>query len=237
MCIRDRIKEAGHINKSLFTLCHVISALSDPKKKGGHIPYRDSKLTRLLIDSLGGDGRTMMLACISPSSHHLEETINTLHFASRAKNITNRPVAQVDTHAELLSQMQQSLHLLREENQTLKMRLVVAPSSAATPATGGGGRPTGSAGSAGSRGSSAEMMSTEGFSAELKGLRGEKLELAVLRQENATLRRANEVLQASNELLLSKGSQLQEKLARLEMIFGGSDGQATPTSGDRPFGE
>ena len=230
------IKEAGHINKSLFTLCHVISALSDPKKKGGHIPYRDSKLTRLLIDSLGGDGRTMMLACISPSSHHLEETINTLHFASRAKNITNRPVAQVDTHAELLSQMQQSLHLLREENQTLKMRLVVAPSSVATPAT-GGGRPTGSAGSAGSRGSSAEMMSTEGFSAELKGLRGEKLELAVLRQENATLRRSNEVLQASNELLLSKGSQLQEKLARLEMIFGGSDGQATPTSGDRPFGE
>ena len=49
--------------------------------------------------------------------------------------------------------------------------------------------------------------------------------------------KANEVLQASNELLLSKGSQLQEKLARLEMIFGGSDGQATPTSGDRPFGE
>ena len=145
-------------------------------------------------------------------------------------------MAQVDTHAELLSQMQQSLHLLREENQTLKMRLVVAPSSAATPAT-GGGRPPGSAGSAGSRGSSAEMMSTEGFSAELKGLRGEKLELAVLRQENATLRRSNEVLQASNELLLSKGSQLQEKRARLEMIFGGSDGQATPTSGDRPFGE
>merc|ERR1719443_1045761 len=78
----ESLKETGHINKSLFTLGNVISALADPRKRSGHIPYRDSKLTRLLQDSLGGDGRTLMLACCSPSSHHLEETLNTLNFAS-----------------------------------------------------------------------------------------------------------------------------------------------------------
>ena len=61
----------------------------------GYIPYRDSKLTRLLIEALGGEGRTLIVACCSPASAHIDETLNTLHFASRAKNIQNRPVAQV----------------------------------------------------------------------------------------------------------------------------------------------
>jgi hypothetical protein len=60
-------KETGHINKSLFALGNVISALADSRKRTGHIPYRDSKLTRLLQESLGGNGRTLMLACCSPS--------------------------------------------------------------------------------------------------------------------------------------------------------------------------
>ena len=90
----ERLKEATKINLSLSTLCHVISSLTDPKCT--YIPYRDSKLTRLLMDSLGGDGRTLMLACCSPSSHHLDETLNTLTFASRTKNIQNRPVVASD---------------------------------------------------------------------------------------------------------------------------------------------
>ena len=65
----DALKETAHINKSLFTLGNVISSLADPRRRGGHIPYRDSKLTRLLSESLGGHGRTLMLACCSPSSH------------------------------------------------------------------------------------------------------------------------------------------------------------------------
>ena len=72
----DAAKETGHINRSLFALGNVITSLADPRKRGGHIPYRDSKLTRLLQDSLGGSGRTLMLACCSPSSHHLDETTN-----------------------------------------------------------------------------------------------------------------------------------------------------------------
>jgi kinesin family protein 12 len=65
----DALKETAHINKSLFTLGNVISSLANPRRRGGHIPYRDSKLTRLLTESLGGHGRTLMLACCSPSSH------------------------------------------------------------------------------------------------------------------------------------------------------------------------
>lgn len=99
----EALKETGHINKSLFALGKVISSLADSRRRGGHIPYRDSKLTRLLMDSLGGEGRTLMLACCSPSSHHLDETLNTLHFASRAKNVQNRPVMpqpMVDTQVK-----------------------------------------------------------------------------------------------------------------------------------------
>ena len=120
----DALKETGHINKSLFALGNVISALADARRRGGYIPYRDSKLTRLLMDGLGGEGRTLMLACCSPSSHHLDETLNTLHFASRSKNIQNRPVVQqVDTSGTLVQQMQAAMRSLHEENAALRSRL------------------------------------------------------------------------------------------------------------------
>ena len=124
----EAAKETGHINKSLFALGNVISALADAKKRGGHIPYRDSKLTRLLQDSLGGDGRTLMLACCSPSSYYRDETLNTLSFASRTKNIANRPVVQTEGNgANLLQQMHQTIRALQEENASLRHRLVAQP--------------------------------------------------------------------------------------------------------------
>ncbi|CAN0926746.1 Kinesin-like protein KIN-5D [Linum grandiflorum] len=86
----ERAREAGEINKSLLTLGRVINALVD---HSGHVPYRDSKLTRLLRDSLGGKTKTCIIATISPSVHSLEETLNTLDYAHRAKNIKNRPEA------------------------------------------------------------------------------------------------------------------------------------------------
>lgn len=88
------LKETGNINKSLFTLGKVISMLSgDPEKlKGKHIPYRDSKLTMLLMDSLGGTSKALMIACVSPSSEYAEETLSTLNYACRAMNIKNKPV-------------------------------------------------------------------------------------------------------------------------------------------------
>uniref|UniRef100_K3X600 Kinesin motor domain-containing protein n=1 Tax=Globisporangium ultimum (strain ATCC 200006 / CBS 805.95 / DAOM BR144) TaxID=431595 RepID=K3X600_GLOUD len=79
----DRCKELTSINQSLSALGNVISALANSKRT--HIPYRDSKLTRLLQDSLGGNTRTVVIATISPSETALDETISTLMFADRAK--------------------------------------------------------------------------------------------------------------------------------------------------------
>ena len=73
-----------------LALGNVISALGDHMKKGSHVPYRDSKLTRLLQDSLGGNSRTLMIACISPSDRDFMETLNTLKYANRARNIKNK---------------------------------------------------------------------------------------------------------------------------------------------------
>ncbi|NXE83467.1 KIF12 protein, partial [Cochlearius cochlearius] len=83
--------EANNINRSLLALGHCISLLAKPQGKRTHIPYRDSKLTRLLARSLGGSGVTLMVACISPSSRCLSETLSTLHYASRARRVTTRP--------------------------------------------------------------------------------------------------------------------------------------------------
>ncbi|NXX47262.1 KIF12 protein, partial [Tricholaema leucomelas] len=83
--------EANNINRSLLALGHCISLLAKPRGKRTHIPYRDSKLTRLLARSLGGSGVTLMIACISPSSHCLSETLSTLHYASQARRVTTRP--------------------------------------------------------------------------------------------------------------------------------------------------
>ncbi|GAA6029356.1 hypothetical protein JCM8097_003635 [Rhodosporidiobolus ruineniae] len=88
--VGDRAKEATSINQGLSALGNVISALGDPSKKATHVPYRDSKLTRLLQDSLGGNSRTMMVACVSPTEYNLHETRSTLTYANRAKNIRNR---------------------------------------------------------------------------------------------------------------------------------------------------
>ncbi|XP_036211616.1 kinesin-like protein KIF7 isoform X2 [Myotis myotis] len=86
----ERLKESIQINSSLLALGNVISALGDPQRRGSHIPYRDSKITRILKDSLGGNAKTVMIACVSPSSCDFDETLNTLNYASRAQNICNR---------------------------------------------------------------------------------------------------------------------------------------------------
>ena len=103
----DRLKEATKINLSLAALGNVISALVDGKNS--HIPYRDSKLTRLLQDSLGGNSRTIMVANLGPASYNYEETITTLRYANRAKNIKNKPKINEDPKDALLREFQVSL--------------------------------------------------------------------------------------------------------------------------------
>ncbi|TYI75687.1 hypothetical protein E1A91_D06G023700v1 [Gossypium mustelinum] len=112
-----RFKEGVHINKGLLALGNVISALGDEKKRkeGIHVPYRDSKLTRLLQDSLGGNNRTVMIACISPADINAEETLNTLKYANRARNIQNKPVVNRDPMSNEMLKMRQQLQYLQAE--------------------------------------------------------------------------------------------------------------------------
>ncbi|XP_055573112.1 kinesin-like protein KIF12 isoform X1 [Falco cherrug] len=115
--------EANNINRSLLALGHCISLLAKPRGKRTHIPYRDSKLTRLLARSLGGSGITLMVACISPSSHCLSETLSTLHYASRARRVTTRPLANRVSREKLLQTLEKEIHALQLENLSLRQQL------------------------------------------------------------------------------------------------------------------
>ena len=121
----EMLKETGQINKSLFTLGKVIKALGDYKAgKGGiaatFVPYRDSKLTKLLMDSLGGSSKALMFACCSPASSYLEETLNTLQYAMRTRNIKNSPAVQVDPHEELVRELRADMKALQATNRQLR---------------------------------------------------------------------------------------------------------------------
>ncbi|XP_018593120.2 kinesin-like protein KIF3B isoform X1 [Scleropages formosus] len=111
----ERLKEATKINLSLSALGNVISALVDGKST--HIPYRDSKLTRLLQDSLGGNARTVMVANIGPASYNVEETLTTLRYSNRAKNIKNKPRINEDPKDALLRKFQEEIAHLKEQLQ------------------------------------------------------------------------------------------------------------------------
>jgi hypothetical protein len=111
-----RLKEGIDINKGLSNLGNVISALGDPKKRGRtHVPYRDAKLTRLLKGSLGGNHKSLMIACVSPAVVNMGETLNCLRYANRAKNIQNKPVANLDASSRLVQDLQAQVKVLASE--------------------------------------------------------------------------------------------------------------------------
>ncbi|XP_071614186.1 chromosome-associated kinesin KIF4A isoform X1 [Heliangelus exortis] len=109
----DRLKEGININRGLLCLGNVISALGEENKKGGFVPYRDSKLTRLLQDSLGGNSHTLMIACVSPADSNMEETLNTLRYADRARKIKNKPIVNLDPQAAELQHLKQQVQQLQ----------------------------------------------------------------------------------------------------------------------------
>ncbi|XP_068009218.1 kinesin-like protein KIF16B isoform X4 [Melanerpes formicivorus] len=117
-----RLKEGGNINKSLVTLGNVISALADlsqeatnplSKKKQVFVPYRDSVLTWLLKDSLGGNSKTIMIATISPADINYGETLSTLRYANRAKNIINKPTINEDPNVKLIRELRAEIARLK----------------------------------------------------------------------------------------------------------------------------
>ncbi|XP_068597366.1 kinesin-like protein KIF11 [Brachionichthys hirsutus] len=119
--VDKRAREAGNINQSLLTLGRVITALVE---KRPHVPYRESKLTRILQDSLGGRTKTSIIATVSPSSSNMEETLSTLEYASRAKNIVNKPEvnqkltkrALIKEYTEEIERLKRDLAATREKN-------------------------------------------------------------------------------------------------------------------------
>ncbi|XP_035771964.1 kinesin-like protein KIF13B [Neolamprologus brichardi] len=114
----ERLKEGSNINKSLSTLGLVISALADHgagKNKSKFVPYRDSVLTWLLKDSLGGNSRTAMVATISPVADNYDETLSTLRYADRAKNIVNHAVVNEDPNARIIRELREEVEKLKEQ--------------------------------------------------------------------------------------------------------------------------
>uniref|UniRef100_G1SRY3 Kinesin motor domain-containing protein n=1 Tax=Oryctolagus cuniculus TaxID=9986 RepID=G1SRY3_RABIT len=121
----ERLREGANINRSLLALINVLNALADAKGRKSHVPYRDSKLTRLLKDSIGGNCRTVMIAAVSPSSLAYEDTYNTLKYADRAKEIRltlKSNVVSLDCH---LSQYATICQKLQAEVAALRKKLQV----------------------------------------------------------------------------------------------------------------
>ncbi|KAL0962790.1 hypothetical protein UPYG_G00345490 [Umbra pygmaea] len=111
----DRAKEGISINCGLLALGNVISSLGDRSRRSTHVPYRDSKLTRLLQDSLGGNSQTVMIACISPSDRDFMETLSTLKYANRARNIRNKVVVNQDKASQQISALRTEIARLQVE--------------------------------------------------------------------------------------------------------------------------
>jgi len=118
-----RLLEGAKINRSLLALANCINALGDKNKKGSFVPYRDSKLTRLLKDSLGGNSKTVMITNISPASSQIEETLNTLKYASRAKNIKVKVTSNKKMVSLHVAEYKNIINDLRHEIEELKAKL------------------------------------------------------------------------------------------------------------------
>ncbi|KIM26341.1 hypothetical protein M408DRAFT_330691 [Serendipita vermifera MAFF 305830] len=146
----DRVKEGISINSGLLALGNVISALGDPSKSRTttHVPYRDSKLTRLLQDSLGGNAHTLMIACVSPAEWNVGETVNTLKYANRARNIKNRAeIREKEEGWDDVEWLQSMVGKLRKELKILRDGgTLPASSSSASAGLGGSDAPTGASG-------------------------------------------------------------------------------------------
>uniref|UniRef100_A0A8C5F0N1 Kinesin family member 27 n=1 Tax=Gopherus evgoodei TaxID=1825980 RepID=A0A8C5F0N1_9SAUR len=120
----ERFKESIQINSGLLALGNVVSALGDPKRKSVHIPYRDAKITRILKDSLGGNAKTVMITCINPSSSDFDESLNSLKYANRAKNIRNKPVVNYNPEWDRIDEMELEIRLLREALQNQQVTVM-----------------------------------------------------------------------------------------------------------------
>ncbi|XP_062392959.1 kinesin-like protein KIF12 [Sardina pilchardus] len=211
------LEETGNINRSLLTLGKCITALVDPKKRTGHIPYRDSKLTMLLSDSLGGDGITLMIACVSPTADNLQETMNTLRYSSKAKRIKNKPVAKSNLREQILASLQKEIRILREENMTLRQHL---PKSQEEFESGASGSYTGSTDGAAEPIYYVERSDSTGSDAGLMSLLQDlKREIDKLQKDKRLLLDKQQSSDQKRECLSQENVRLLRKLRDLERVI------------------
>ncbi|VDO40976.1 unnamed protein product [Onchocerca flexuosa] len=111
----ERMREGIKINEGLLALGNVIASLTDQNASGRHIPYRVTKITRLLQDSLGGNSYTVMIACVSPADTNADETLSTLRYADRAKRIKNKPIVNIDPNMALIQGLRDELASVKHE--------------------------------------------------------------------------------------------------------------------------
>ncbi|XP_076333156.1 kinesin-like protein KIF12 [Tachypleus tridentatus] len=203
----ETLVEANNINKSLLVLGNCISALADPRKRSGHIPYRDSCLTKLLAESLGGGGMALMIACVSPSRTNAPETISTLRYASRAKRIKTKPIVRMDPREQLIMSLKREVKLLRMENTYLRQQTNLV--NGINVIMNQGGR---------------EITIEDGSIGNQKELEKDLTTMVAnymqenenLRAENAQLHQMRELLIRDHELVCKENERLMKKIADME---------------------
>jgi len=202
------LKETGNINKSLFVLGKVISALTDKKNTNQHIPYRDSKLTMLLMDSIGGTAKTLMIACVSPSSQYSDETMSTLNYASRTMNIKNKPLVQMDAREKAREDLQEENEIFLQENEFLKAEFMKLLGMVPKMANGG-----------------LTQEDIENYKISQGYRNNEELdkEIEKLKIENEDLKNIKETQMKENRRLSDENNLLNSKLINLENVFIGCD--------------
>ncbi|KAF5286698.1 hypothetical protein FQA39_LY16181 [Lamprigera yunnana] len=207
------LEEANNINRSLMVLGYCIASLSDNKRRNNHIPYRDSQLTKLLADSLAGNGVTLMIACISPALSNLSETINTLRYAARAKRIRTKPVVLMDPRESLIITLKREVNVLQSENEHLRAALQLQAQSMDESMVNGSKRSV----------TSPPHVDLE----TLRDLEGPQLvelvklyvdENEALRKENAELFITREILLRDQELVCRDNEKLLKKLEDVNSV-------------------
>eukprot|EP00752_Nemacystus_decipiens_P018211 g16340.t1 len=185
----QRKREGIQINQGLLALGNVVNALGDdrPEKKATHVPYRQSKLTRLLQDALGGNSQTLFIACVSPAADSINETVAALHYANRARNIKNRVIKNTDGAKEELKRLRSTAAALQLELVWEHFRLGSGGPSALV-AEGGmqGGDPEATGGAAGlglgPDAQAEEVLGREEVKDYLKGVKARVADLVRKRQ-------------------------------------------------------
>ncbi|EEB15209.1 Kinesin-II 85 kDa subunit, putative [Pediculus humanus corporis] len=217
------LEEANNINKSLMVLGYCIASLSDSKKKSGHIPYRDSKLTKLLADS--PCCFKQKIACISPAKSNISETLNTLRYAARAKNITTKPVVVMDPRDALILSLKREVNALQNENEHLRSllnlgRMPLESRSLLETSDGIGSKLSLSSGSI-------VPVMTEVELKKLADLEGQELielvkhymqENDALRKENSDLFSTRDILIRDQELVCRENERLLKKLEDVNSV-------------------